>query len=208
MGRAIWIFSAFLLFRSISSLAANTDSLIVCSVSDSSNADVSRYFSEEPYRLPWALIAEKDIAVKTRVWSLVTFCENPDMAVNNLAMVLKRGLLNGEFVGYEPKDDKFSTQLNQQELDAVKSADYRSVTKFKVKADWILNKADKKMFYRIIGVTPIVESRDETGNYGAAPAFWVYFSDCRNYLATQKISKKNRSGALNWDEFLVKLKNK
>ncbi len=79
---------------------------------------------------------------------------------------------------------------------------WESVTRFRIKEDWVFDKQTSTMIVRILGIAPIREVYDENDNYrGEQAMFWAYYPDLRPYLIKQEtFNRFNDSNRLTWDD--------
>lgn len=131
----------------------------------------------------------------------------------SLFQVLRLGIIAGELKAYDPNpavftaDQEFSTPLaataalqrltyestitvqdtGTGEINLITVMDtFRSedVRQYWVKEDWFFDKQRSVLEVRILGIAPVVETKDEQGEFkGYKPLFWVYFPDCRKWLS-------------------------
>ncbi|MFN9710587.1 MAG: gliding motility protein GldN [Bacteroidota bacterium] len=128
-------------------------------------------------------------------------------------------------------DDRFTTPLTPDQvinafsggLDTVPVADmngdivkYRIMTKevdpdsiyrFRVKEEWVFDKESSRLFVRILGIAPMKRLTRSDGqdidpnNPEYQPMFWVYYPDCRGFLAKyDAYNGKNYGGRITWEE--------
>jgi len=65
--------------------------------------------------------------------------------------------------------------------DTIKPIDIRQ---YWVKEDWFFDKQRSIMDVRILGIAPIIETKDDKGEFkGYKALFWLYYPGCRNYFA-------------------------
>lgn len=78
-----------------------------------------------------------------------------------------------------------------------------SVTKFRIKEDWIIDRNVGQMVVRIIALAPLVDKYGEDGSFrGSQPMFWLYYPDTRPLLAQYEVfNPENDVYRMNWDEF-------
>ena len=58
------------------------------------------------------------------------------------------------------------------------------VVQYWLKEDWFFDKQRSIMDVRILGIAPVVENRDDKGDFkGPKALFWIYYPACRNYFA-------------------------
>lgn len=85
------------------------------------------------------------------------------------------------------------------------------IKQFMLKEEWYFDKQSSSMSVRIIGICPIREFyREEDANQSdlqRSQAFWIYFPEARNLLATHAVfNPKNSSQNMSFDELLIKRK--
>jgi gliding motility associated protien GldN len=144
--------------------------------------------------------------------------------------ILLRAVKSGEVTAFNGDDDRFTTPLTTQELGlltaggvpettavydvddptkikewVVTSAafDPESVTKIRVKEEWVFDREASRMFVRIIGLAPLKTIKAENGTErGVAPMFWVYYPDLRPTLAKYEVynPKNMGTGRMTWEE--------
>jgi gliding motility associated protien GldN len=131
----------------------------------------------------------------------------------SLWMVIRKGLLDGSLTAYGNPvlDDEFQFELtpsqvrsamdtvvqqlslnpNTGNMDTVSvpvTTGTDEVKRYWVKEDWFFDKQRSVMDVRIIGIAPVVEGKDENGEFRSwKPLFWLYFPACRDYLAHYKV---------------------
>src|ERR1700761_1069800 len=89
----------------------------------------------------------------------------------------------------------------------LKAGDFNpdSVVKFRIKEDWIFDKQRSVFEPRIIGLAPLVKVKvgGVEGDY--QPAFWIYFPDARQVLATKEVVNRNSDATgLSFDDAFMK----
>jgi gliding motility associated protien GldN len=80
-----------------------------------------------------------------------------------------------------------------------------SIVKFRIKEDWVFDKQRSIFEPRIIGIAPMVKPKAGGLNLDYQPAFWIYFPDARQVLATKEaISRNNDATGLSFDDVFMK----
>ncbi len=79
-----------------------------------------------------------------------------------------------------------------------------SIVKFRLKEDWVFDKQRSIFEPRIIGIAPMIKVKvGNTEDY--QPAFWIYFPDARQILATKEVvSRDNDNTGLSFDDIFMK----
>ncbi|TWR23858.1 gliding motility protein GldN [Mucilaginibacter pallidiroseus] len=80
-----------------------------------------------------------------------------------------------------------------------------SVVKFRIKEDWVFDKQRSIFEPRIIGIAPLIKPKAAGLDLDYQPAFWVYFPEARQVLATKEaVSRNNDATGLSYDDVFVK----
>lgn len=81
-----------------------------------------------------------------------------------------------------------------------------SVVRFRIKEDWYFDKQRSVFEPRIIGIAPLVKPKAATGlDLDMQPAFWIYFPDARQLLATKEVVNHNNDATgLSYDDVFMK----
>ena len=78
-----------------------------------------------------------------------------------------------------------------------------SILKFRIKEDWIFDKQRSVFEPRIVGIAPMVPIKENHNEF--QPAFWVYFPDARQLLATKEVvSRRSDATGLSFDDVFMK----
>jgi len=79
---------------------------------------------------------------------------------------------------------------------------WMSVTKFRVKEDWVFDEETSQMLVRILAIAPIMDVIDENGNYrGQRAMFYAYYPDFRPHLMRKEVfNPMNDAQRLTWDD--------
>jgi len=123
-------------------------------------------------------------------------------------------------------DDRFTTPMTKSEIakavvgDEVEVPDYDSVGnligtkkkrndinldsfyKFHIKEEVIFDKESSRLFWRILGISPVKNIITSAGvDLGPTELFWVYYPDMRPVLAKFEVyNGKNFGGRMSWEE--------
>ncbi|WP_374950510.1 gliding motility protein GldN [Mucilaginibacter sp.] len=80
-----------------------------------------------------------------------------------------------------------------------------SVIKFRIKEDWIFDKQRSIFEPRIIGIAPLIKPKAAGMDLDYQPAFWIYFPEARQVLATKEaVSRNNDATGLSFDDVFAK----
>jgi gliding motility associated protien GldN len=131
----------------------------------------------------------------------------------SLWMVIRKGLLDGSLTAYGNPvlDDEFQFELTVSQVRSAMDTVVQQLTmnpntgnmdtvpvpvvtgtdevkRYWIKEDWFFDKQRSVMDVRIIGIAPVVEGKDENGEFRSwKPLFWLYFPACRDYFARYKV---------------------
>jgi|GEM_PF-3272959 len=168
-------------------------------------------YAVDPFRLPWGYLMERDIAWKQRVWcdyGIGATTKDPGLASPDvLTSLLLTAANDGRLQAYSNADDRFTEELTKPQVNALyqKYKDGQMpVTKFRIKADWVLVGFCNMMTCRIVGIAPITETPAADGAVRDEVMFWVYFPDARDMFSKVKIANTDES----WDHYLLALQNR
>lgn len=141
------------------------------------------------------------------------------------------GINNGEVRAYAnpAMDDEFTVSMRKEDVlklliktDTVDSVDpdtgeniriavpdpveSSEVRQYWVKEDWFFDRQRSVMEVRIIGICPLIEMKDERGEFkGLTPLFWVYFPELRPLLAREEVYiRKNNGPKMSFDDLFFK----
>ena len=173
-----------------------------------------------------------DIVWQERTWREIDVREKMNLPFAHperpLVSILLEAAERGEIQLYGTIDDRFTTPLTAAELTAIKGRndtvpvvdpqtqqvryevvardfDPRRVTRYRLQELWYTDRNSSRMQVRILGLAPIVEERDENGNYQyTAPLFWTYLPAARPVLAREAafVNSNERAG-VSWDDVFL-----
>ncbi len=142
--------------------------------------------------------------------------------------ILIDAIKKGKIVAYSSmSDDRFTTILTKEQLmeqvagkmdtqyieDPItgeqimktRITDFRpeTITKYRIKEDWIFDRNQGQMVVRIVGLAPVVDKYGDDGIYrGSQSMFWLYYPDIRGLLANYEVfNPQNDMFRATWDEF-------
>jgi gliding motility associated protien GldN len=108
------------------------------------------------------------------------------------------------------KKERLARNDDPSELyDTIFAKEYTSedVISYSIKEDWYFDKQRSVLEVRILGICPIVQAKDDSGNVKAArDLFWVYFPECRPLFAkNEQFNLRNGvAGRLSYDDVFMK----
>ena len=100
---------------------------------------------------------------------------------------------------FDKNGDKVGSKLVAGEFNA------DSIVKFRIKEDWIFDRQRSIFEPRIVGIAPMVKIKVAGIEGDYQPAFWIYFPDARQLLATKEAVNRNSDATgLSFDDVFVK----
>lgn len=184
--------------------------------------------------LPYQPIREADILWERRIWRVVDVREKMNLPFtapeSPLFKIFADAALAGDLQVYSTEDDKFSKSLKPSEIrsmlfrrdtiviiepesfvETVKVVEneinLEDVKRFRIKESWFFDSKTSTLRSRILGIAPIIEERDENGNFKyEMPLFWVYYPAARPLLAQHKAITlgDNFSATTTWEDLFEK----
>ena len=188
--------------------------------------------TKEKEIVPYDYVREADVFWAKRIWRIIDVREKMNLPFKYpqqpLAQIIHTAAKNGELTVYDPSvvdADQFKTVLTVDDVkklgtkvDTVMQVNpvtleeeqviqkndltWDKIVKYRVKEDWFFDEKNSVMIARIIGVAPIMEDYDATGNYrGDMTMYWVYYPDLRPILAKYEVfNPKNDAVRLSWED--------
>jgi gliding motility associated protien GldN len=186
-----------------------------------------------PYEnLRWddALFAEKvwrELDLREKINKVFQYDEKSDNGSQMFIDILLKAINTGEVTAFA--DERFTTpmslpeiqQLTQGTADTVaktkvddpnvieayvvtrSSFDAKSVSKIRLKEEWVFDRESSRLFCRILGVAPVKISYLPNGKErGSTVMFWVYYPDIRPILARYEVYNPKNMGQsrMTWEE--------
>jgi gliding motility associated protien GldN len=104
---------------------------------------------------------------------------------------------------FVPKFDADGNQIGGEKKAGEFNPD--SILKFRIKEDWIFDKQRSVFEPRIVGIAPMVRKQAGGESFEDQPAFWIYFPEIRNILATRAVvNRHNDATPLTYDDVFMK----
>lgn len=103
--------------------------------------------------------------------------------------------------------DKFDPKTGDKIGSTMQPGEFNpdSIVKFRIKEDWIFDKQRSVFEPRIIGIAPMIKQKVSGLNLDYQPAFWIYFPDARQILATHEaVNRSNDATGLSFDDVFMK----
>jgi len=188
--------------------------------------------TKEKEIVPYDYVREADVFWAKRIWRIIDVREKQNLPFKYpqqpLAQIIHTAAKNGELTVYDPSvvdADQFKTVLTVDDVkklgtkvDTVMQVNpvtleeeqviqkndltWDKIVKYRIKEDWFFDEKNSVMIARIIGVAPIMEDYDATGNYrGDMTMYWVYYPDLRPILAKYEVfNPKNDAVRISWED--------
>lgn len=141
--------------------------------------------------------------------------------------ILIDAIKRGKITAYATVDDRFTTVMTkdqvmeltagktdtqivinpvtEQEEIKIRIQDFQpqTITKYRIKEDWIFDRNLGQMVVRIVGIAPVKDVYGDDGVYrGSQSMFWLYYPDIRNALSEYEVfNPYNDLARVTWDEF-------
>lgn len=187
-----------------------------------------------PYEhLRWddALFSEKvwrEIDLREKMNQVFRYAAQDDNGSQVFVEMLLKAIKTGEITAFS--DDRFTTPVSLAEIDqmttgtadtvaqtdptdpskviryVVTKASFNpnSVSKIRIKEEWIFDREASRMFVRILGIAPLKTEYFPNGQErpNSSAMFWVYYPDMRPLLAKYEVyNPKNMGmGRMTWEE--------
>jgi gliding motility associated protien GldN len=152
---------------------------------------------------------------------------------NSLFEVICKGIYTGKITAYgNPAfDDEFNSSLSAEKAAKILSwndtiiqfnpitnnmdtvivpvkIDESKITRYWIKEVWFFDNKRSVMEVRIIGICPLIEKTDpNSGDFrGYSPLFWIYYNECRELFAKEKLMywKGNTAPQPSIDDVFIK----
>ncbi len=181
--------------------------------------------------LAYPKVREADVFWEKRVWRVIDVKEKMNKIFvypeNPFFSILSEGALAGEIQLYDVETESFDIPLSKEDLNGIlyridsfevynpetylpelqivkDDLNYEDIKRFRIKEVWFFDEERSMMNVRIIGIAPIIEVKDEHGNFRyERPLFWVHYPSLRNYLAQQEVfNPGNDNRVMSWEDVL------
>lgn len=190
---------------------------------------VEKRMVDERRVLAYQPLREADIFWEKRIWRVIDIREKMNLPFAYPEMpfftILMDAAINGDISVYDTEDDKFSNKIESGEVasmganvDTVITFDPETyeeqiqvvrnelnpedVKRFRVKEVWFFDEETSTLQVRILGIAPLIDVKDDNGNFKyEKPMFWVYYPECREILARQKVFMEgNDASLITWED--------
>ncbi len=178
--------------------------------------------------LPYDPVREADIFWEKRIWRVIDTRELMNLRFRYpdrpLISIILDAAEEGEITVYSGEDDKFSDPLSPEEVSRIGSTvdttyvmnpetyettmqvvanelDPAEVVRYRIKEIWFFDKSQSSMRVRILGIAPLVDKKDENGNFKyELPLFWVYYPEARKVFARERVfNGYNDASPMSWE---------
>ena len=188
--------------------------------------------TKEKEVIPYDYIREADVFWAKRIWRVVDVREKMNLPFKYpqepLAEIVHTAAKNGELTVYDNNvlnGDQFKQVLSVDDVNKMgertdtvmqinpitleeeqviqkQEFDPGKVVKFKLKEDWFFDENTSTQMCRIIGIAPVMEDYDMSGNYrGDMTMYWIYYPDLRPILAKHEVfNPRNDAVRLSWED--------
>jgi gliding motility associated protien GldN len=199
---------------------------------DKSNLNDRVPLPYENLRWDDALFAEKvwrELDLREKLNKPFSYEAEGDNGSQIFVNILLQAVNSGKVTAFDPSDDRFTTplalsniaQMTSGSADTVAktdindpskivsyvvtrtSFDAKSVTKLRIKEEWVFDRESSRMFVRILGIAPLKTLYLPNGKErGESVMFWVYYPDLRPVLAKYEVynPKNMGNGRMTWEE--------
>jgi len=182
--------------------------------------------------IPYDYIREADVFWAKRIWRMIDVREKMNLPFKYpqqpLIEILHTAAKNGELTVYDPSvvdADQFKqvmsvedvkklgtrvdtvmqinpVTLEEEQVIQKNDLTWDKIVKYRVKEDWFFDEETSTMMVRVIGIAPIMEDFDASGNYrGDMTMYWIYYPDLRPILAKYEVfNPKNDAVRMSWED--------
>lgn len=170
----------------------------------------------------------REIDIREKINLPFRYAASEDNGNQRFISILVKAVKDSVVTAFDPIDDRFTTplpiakamqqfgggkdtvpsyDLNGNLIKYVvtdKEVDPDSITKFRIKEEWVFDKESSRLFVRILGIAPLKKLQISTGvtiGDEDIPMFWVYYPDMRPIFAKyEAYNSKNFGGRMTWEE--------
>lgn len=182
---------------------------------------------QERMVLPYEPLRESDVFWKKKVWRVIDVREKMNhhfaYPVKPLITIMMEAAMRGDVRAYI--DDQWSAELTQTDISnkaastdtitvfdpktyipeqkvVVNDLNPEDIKRYRVKEVWYFDEETSQMKVRIIGIAPLKDVTDDSGNFlYEEPLLWIYYPDCRSYLAREMAyMNHNDASPISWED--------
>jgi len=183
--------------------------------------------------LPYQPVRESDVFWEKRIWRVIDVREKMNLPFaypeQPFFKILSDAATKGDLPVYSVDEDgaKFKKRLSTEDVlsmlsksDTVITFDpetyeekitivnndiiWEDVKRFRIKEVWFFDKETSTMQVRILGIAPMIDVRDNEGNFRfEKPMFWVYYPHARELFARHRVYTMggNMNATISWDDY-------
>jgi gliding motility associated protien GldN len=173
----------------------------------------------------WSKRIWREIDVREKMNLYFKYPVEVNQQAQYFVSILLYAINNEGLTVYNTIDDQFTTAMPLEEVNAIGSRvdsqltvnwetgeeewvivkqefDPEKVNKFRIKEEWFFDEETSTMQVRIIGIAPLIDEYDESGNFRfTKPMFWVYYPDLRPILVHYEIfNPQNDAIRMSWED--------
>ncbi len=190
---------------------------------------VEKRIHSEKRVLTYPHLRENDLLWEKRIWRLIDTREKMNLCFRypgeNFFQILIDGIEQGEIQAFSPESDAFKLPMRQQDIqnelvsvDTIQvydpttldpslqivenHLDAEKILRYRIKEVWYFDKKHGSLKVRILGIAPMIVEEDENGNFKyERPLFWVYYPECREWLARHNFYQQgNDHQQMSWED--------
>lgn len=190
---------------------------------------VEKRIRSEKRVLSYPHLRENDLLWEKRIWRLIDTREKMNLCFRypgeHFFQILIDGIEQGEIQAFSPESDAFKIPMQQQDIqnelvsmDTIQvydpttldpslqivehHLDPEKIIRYRLKEVWYFDKKHGSLKVRILGIAPMIVEQDENGNFKyERPLFWVYYPECREWLARHHFYQQgNDHQQMSWED--------
>ena len=194
------------------------------------NDIVKREIITEKKPLNYVPLREADIFWERGIWQVIDVREKQNTPFmypeRPLFEIIKDAAMAENITLYDTENDRFETPLLKEELEDIlnetdtivtvhpitydeeirivsNNINWEDIKRFRIKEIWFVNSKTSQMEVRILGIAPMLEVKDEMGNFlYEKPMFWAYYPELREVLAQNQVFNSNQASRVTWDDWM------
>ncbi|MBN8683028.1 MAG: gliding motility protein GldN [Chitinophagales bacterium] len=182
--------------------------------------------------LPYQPVRESDIMWEKYIWRIVDVREKMNLPFvypeDPFFKILSDAASKGDLPVYATDNDKFTKRMSTDDVlsmlsktDTVVTFDpetyeekikivhndinWEDVKRYRLKEVWFFDKETSTMQVRILGIAPLIDVKDNDGNFRfERPMFWVYYPQARELMAQHRVfaAGGNTNATVSWEDYM------